>query len=182
MICYMRRMRLKCCPWNAPISKSFEMTLGVVDEFPNREITRFRQPALVAPPAGVCVQRASAERIVVKFHAAPWNNSTDGNINTAANNDQQNSETSANMVCICVPRNNGSIANNTPLPVFIPSSNTIAQWVGYRQRAPVAISQTELSRRAERDYTYEFAYKDIYTRLTTQNGLPIPREGLTLRP
>ena len=182
MICYMRRMRLKCCPWNAPISKSFEMTLGVVDEFPNREITRFRQPALVAPPAGVCVQRASAERIVVKFHAAPWNNSTDGNINTAANNDQQNSETSANMVCICVPRNNGSIANNTPLPVFIPSSNTIAQWVGYRQRTPVAISQTELSRRAERDYTYEFAYKDIYTRLTTQNGLPIPREGLTLRP
>lgn len=178
----MRRMRLKCCPWNAPISKSFEMTLGVVDEFPNRETTRFRQPALVAPPAGVCVQRASAERIVVKFHAAPWNNSTDGDIDTSANNDQQNSETSANMVCICVPRNNGSIADNTPLPVFIPSSNTIAHWVGYRQRTPVAISQTELSRRAERDYTYEFAYKDIYTRLTTQNGLPIAREGLTLRP
>lgn len=169
----MRRMRLKCCPLNASISKPFEMTLGVVDEFPNRELTRFRQPALVAPPADVCVQRASAERIVVKFHAAPWNNITDGDIDTTANNDQQQSETSGNMVCICVPRDDGSITNNTPSPVFIPSSNTIAHWVGYRQCTPIAIPQTELSRRAKRDYTYEFAYKDIYTRLTTQNGLPI---------
>ena len=133
-------------------------------------------------PAGVCVQRASAERIVVKFHAAPWNNSTDGDIDTTANNDQQQSETSANMVCICVPQDDGSITNNTPSPVFIPSSNTIAHWVGCRQRTPVAIPQTELSRRAERDHTYEFAYKDIYPRLTTQNGLSIAREGLTLRP
>lgn len=182
MICYMRRMRLKCCPWNAPILKSFEMTLGCVDEFPNWEGSRFQQRALVAPPAGVCVRAASAERIVVTFHAAPWNNSTDGDIDTTANNDQQQPETSANMVCICVPRDNGSIANNTPSPVFIPSSNTIAHWVGYRQRTPVAIPQTELPRRAEGDYTYEFAYKDIYTRFTTQNGLPVAREGLALRP
>lgn len=86
------------------------------------------------------------------------------------------------MVCICVPRDNGSIANNTPLPVVIPSSNIIAHWVGYRQRTPVTVPQTELSRRAERDHTYELAYKDIYPRLTTQNGRPIAREGLTLRP
>lgn len=36
----MRCMRLKCCSWNATTQKSFEMTLGCVDEFPNREWTR----------------------------------------------------------------------------------------------------------------------------------------------
>lgn len=133
-------------------------------------------------PVFVYGQRALSERIVVTFRAALWNNSTDGDIDTAANNDRQQSQTSANMVCMCVPRYNGSIADNTPSPVFIPSSDTIAHWVGYGQRAPVAIPQTELTRRAERDYTCEFAYKDIYTRLTTQNGLAVAREGLTLRP
>lgn len=138
------------------------------------------QGLLVAPERW-CLCTPS-ERIVVTFHAAPWNNSTDGDIDTTANNDQQQSETPANMVCICVPRDSTSIANTTPSPVFIPSSNTIAHWLGHRQCAPVTIPQTELPRRPERDYAYKFAYKDIYTRLTTQNGLPVAREGLTLRP
>jgi hypothetical protein len=81
-----------------------------------------------------------------------------------------------------IPRVDASIANNTPSPVFIPSSNSFAHWLGHRQCTPVAIPQTELARRAERDYAYELAYKDFYARLTTQNGLPIAREGLTLRP
>ena len=84
-----------------------------------------------------------------------------------------------------IPRHDASIANNTPSPVFIPSSNSLAQRVGYRKCTPVTIPQTELPRRAERDYTHEFAYKVICsrhtTRNTTQNGLPIAREGLTLR-
>jgi hypothetical protein len=79
-------------------------------------------------------------------------------------------------------RHDAGIANDTPSPVFIPSSNALAHGLRHRQCTPVAIPQTELPRRTERDYTYEFAYKDFYTRFTTQNGLPIAREGLTIRP
>ena len=85
------------------------------------------------------------------------------------------------MVCIHIPRDASSIANNTP-SVFIPSSNPLASRVRHRQCTPIAIPQTELARWAERDYTYELAYQVIHSRHTTQNGLPIAREGLTLRP
>ena len=81
-----------------------------------------------------------------------------------------------------IPRHDASIANNTPSPVFIPSSNSLAHGLRHRQCTPVAIPQTELPRWTERDYTYEFAYKVTHTQLTTQNGLSIAREGFTLRP
>ena len=91
------------------------------------------------------------------------------------------------MVCIC----QGHLETMSALltastTVFIPSSDPFAQRLGHRQCAPVTIPQTELPRRTERDYTYEFACKVIHsrhtTRHTTQNGLPIAREGLTFRP
>jgi hypothetical protein len=111
-------------------------------------------------------------------------------LTTSANNDQHKRETSANMVCICLARRSRdgarALSLTTSTAVFIPSSNPLARRLGHRQCAPVAIPQTELPRRPERDDTYELAYQVIDRRHTaghtTQDGLPFAGEGLTICP
>lgn len=57
--------------------------------------------------------------------------------------------------------------------VFIPSIDPIPSRIVNRQRAPIAIPQTELSRRQQRLDAYELAHKVINGRNTAQDGLPV---------
>lgn len=86
------------------------------------------------------------------------------------------------MVCIHMRSYNIPRVLLTIHTVFIPSIDPIPSCVANRQRAPIAIPQTELSRRQQRLDAHELAHKVINGRNTAQDGLPVAREGLAICP